>query len=60
MGCYLQDQQTQEVEVGHSLKLLVQVQRQEGEEVVFVGLDCIALKMKRKSSYYQTCGEVVA
>lgn len=41
---YLQDEQCQEVEVGSSLKLLIQVQGDEGEDVVLVGLDGISLQ----------------
>lgn len=41
---YLQDEQGQEVQVGRPLELLVQVQRDEGEDVVLVRLDGVFLQ----------------
>lgn len=43
---YLQDEQSQEIEVGSSLKLLEQVQGDEGEDVVLVCLDGISLQTR--------------
>lgn len=42
----LQDEQTQEVEVGRPLELLIQVQGQEGQHVVLVRLDGVALQTR--------------
>lgn len=41
---HLEDDDKKEVEVGHVVKLLVQVQGQEGEEVVFGRVDDVALE----------------
>lgn len=41
---HLEDDDKKEVEVGHVVKLLVQVQGQEGEEVVFGCVDDVALE----------------
>ena len=40
---YLQDEQGQEVQVGSPLELLKQVEGDEGEGVVLVGLDAVPL-----------------
>jgi hypothetical protein len=40
---YLQDEQGQEVEVGSPLELLKQVEWDEGDGVVLVGLDAVPL-----------------
>lgn len=41
---YLQDEQSQEIKVGSSLELLIQVQGDECEDIVLVRLDGISLK----------------
>lgn len=43
---HLQDDDEKEIEIGHSTELLVQVQRQEGEEVVFGSVDGVALEQE--------------
>lgn len=56
----LEDEQSQEVDVGNSLELLVQVQREEGEHVVLVRLDGVALKTRgRERSLRQTKTKLV-
>lgn len=45
---YLKDEQGQEIQVGSSLKLLVQVQGEEGKNVVLVCLDGISLQVRNK------------
>lgn len=44
----LQDEKSQEVKVGRSLELLVQIQGQERKHVVLVGLDGISLKTRKE------------
>lgn len=43
---HLQDDDEKEVEIGHTTELLVQVQRQEGEDVVFASVDGVALEQE--------------
>lgn len=43
---HLQDDDEKEVEIGHSTELLIQVQRQEGEDVVFGSVDGVALEQE--------------
>lgn len=45
----LQDEKSQEVKVGRSLELLVQIQGQEREHVVLVCLDGISLKTRKET-----------
>lgn len=47
---YLKDEQSQEIQVGSSLKLLVQVQGEEGKNVVLVCLDGISLQTRKKEN----------
>lgn len=47
---YLKDEQGQEIQVGSSLKLLVQVQGEEGKNVVLVCLDGISLQMRKQEN----------
>lgn len=44
---HLQEDDKDEVDVGHSVELLVEVQRQEGEDVVLGRPDGVALRKRR-------------
>lgn len=53
-GANLQDEKSQEVKVGRSLELLVQIQGQEREDVVLVRLDGISLKTRKTEQKQMT------
>lgn len=46
MNVYLKDEEEEEVAIGETLELLEKVQRQEGEEVVFGGVDGVILQRR--------------
>jgi hypothetical protein len=65
-SAHLQDEKAEEVEVGRSLELLEQVEREECDERILGGLDKIVLNMKKKnrvrskrkkSSFWSLSGE---
>lgn len=52
---HLQDDDEKEVEIGHTIELLVQVQGQEGEEVVFGCVDGVALEREPSGVGVRRC-----
>lgn len=50
-GTHLQDEEEDEVGVGHPLELFEEVEWEECENVVFGGLDCIGLKNTNNNCY---------
>lgn len=46
---YLKDEQEEEVGISEPLELLKKIKWQEGEDVVFGGLDGIVLKLKKST-----------
>ena len=53
-GTDLQDEKTEEVKVGQTLKLFEQVLRNEGQDVVFGGLDVVVLLLRNERTRVTT------
>lgn len=54
-GTHLQDEEEEEIGVGHFLELLKEVDRQEGDDVVLGRLDAVALGMERARRGFTKC-----